>query len=67
MVTLGVVWYARRRKQGGGNEEAAEPDKGQVVSSVPNPARATFPYYVRRFSIPLVRWVIFMAHRFLEP
>ena len=57
MLTLGVLWYVRRRKQGRGSEELWEDGKGQPVSSVPNPARATMPYYVSRLSIPLARWL----------
>jgi len=67
MVTLGVVWYVRRREQGRGNEEVLEYDKEQPVSSGPNHARATFPYYVSPFSVPLVRWLTSMAPRCLEP
>ena len=55
MVTLGVLWYVRRRKQGSRNEEVLEYDKGEPVSSVPNPARTTLPYYVNCSSDPLVR------------
>jgi len=52
ILTLGVFWYVRRRKQGRGNEEVPENDKVQPVSTAPNPVRATLPYYVSRFSVP---------------
>lgn len=51
VLTLWVFWYVRRRKQGRGNEEVLEYDKGQPVSSAPNPARRTQPYYVSRFPL----------------